>query len=260
MGAQLGSKGTFSDINMTPLIDIVLVVLIIMMVNIPIQMEELGLTLPPPKVENPPPPDPNAEQLVIAVYEDGKIALNRMLANEEDMFGEITRRLRPMSKKNVFIDAHPTVNFGAVVDMMDLAKRAGAERVAFAKLKEGGPLVAEDVLSTSLPRGVVFGSPSTAGEMTEKRADEALAPLKPSMSGCYDAALAAAPGTKGQLVLQVDVGPEGELMATEVAVDKTGNAGLAACMDRALRGLKFEPLGEGKTARIRYPMLLTPGG
>ena len=49
-------------------------------------------------------------------------------------------------------------------------------------------------------------------------------------------------------------------MATEVAVDKTGNAGLAACMDRALRGLKFEPLGEGKTARIRYPMLLTPGG
>ena len=43
MGAQLGGSGAFNDINMTPLIDIVLVVLIIMMVSIPIQVNELGV-------------------------------------------------------------------------------------------------------------------------------------------------------------------------------------------------------------------------
>jgi len=56
MGAQLGTKGAISDINMTPLIDIVLVVLIIMMVNIPIQIEEMGLKLP----SNVPPLNPSA--------------------------------------------------------------------------------------------------------------------------------------------------------------------------------------------------------
>ena len=66
MGAQLGNSGAFSDINMTPLIDIVLVVLIIMMVNIPIQIEEMGLKLPSP-LPPPPPPDVPVEQLVIAI-------------------------------------------------------------------------------------------------------------------------------------------------------------------------------------------------
>ena len=105
MGAKLGGGG-FDDINMTPLIDIVLVVLIIMMVNIPISVEEMGVKLPgrqdAPRVDQPP-----ADQLVIAVYEDGDLALNRKIMQEESLFYEITRRLRPMAKKNVFIDAHP---------------------------------------------------------------------------------------------------------------------------------------------------------
>ena len=74
MGAALHKKGAMSDLNLTPLIDIVLVVLIIMMVNIPIQIEEMGVKLPssitpPPQTETPP------EQLVIAIYEDGTLAL-----------------------------------------------------------------------------------------------------------------------------------------------------------------------------------------
>jgi biopolymer transport protein ExbD len=60
MGAKLGGGGgAVSDINMTPLIDIVLVVLIIMMVNMPIQIEEMGVKLPgvsdkpPPRTDTP---------------------------------------------------------------------------------------------------------------------------------------------------------------------------------------------------------------
>ena len=81
MGAQLGGSGGFSDINMTPLIDIVLVVLIIMMVNIPISVNRLGVKLP----GNGPPPEtmvtPDLEQLAIAVYEELGIEMPRRRRN-----------------------------------------------------------------------------------------------------------------------------------------------------------------------------------
>jgi biopolymer transport protein ExbD len=259
MGAAVGTKGGFNDINMTPLIDIVLVVLIIMMVNIPIQMEEMGLSLPPKLDKPPPPPDEPVEQLVIAIYEDGKIALNRGLTDEDTMFGEIGRRLRPMAKKNVFVDAHPLIPFGQVVDMIDLARRAGAERVGLAKLKAEGPSAATSILSGQLPQGVIFGSPSVVGALTEKKADEALTPAKAAIEACYTTALGGAPGLKGQIVAQVDVGPQGEIMATELSVNSSDNAALGACIQDKTKALRFEALGDDKTARVRYPMLLSPG-
>jgi biopolymer transport protein TolR len=259
MGASVGTKGAFYDINMTPLIDIVLVVLIIMMVNIPIQMEEMTVALPPKLDKPPPPPQENVEQLVIALYEDGKMGLNRGLTDEDTMFGEITRRLRPMAKKNVFVDAHPKVPYGNVVEMVDLAHRAGAERVGFAKLKLEGPAAPNGILSGNLPRGVIFGSPSTAGEMTEKRADDALSPAKGQIEACYAQALATAPTAKGQVILQVDIAPDGSLLDTEIAVNDTTITTLGTCIETVAKSLRFQELGDGKTARIRYPLLMSPG-
>src|SRR4051794_4449856 len=124
MGAKVGGSGTMSEINMTPLIDIVLVVLIIMMVNIPIQIERMGLKLPAPNPP-PPPPDQQIDQLVIAVYQNGNLALNRKLMTKEKMRFELQTHLKAMAHKQVFIDAHPDANFGLVVDMVDLARNAG---------------------------------------------------------------------------------------------------------------------------------------
>ena len=146
MGAKLGGGGGgFNEINMTPLIDIVLVVLIIMMVSIPIQVNRLGVKVPNPEAEAPPTPPEPTEQLALAIYDDGRIALNRKVlvqdssilldpnapASEKDaalfsLGAELTQRLKSARKKNVFIDAHPDVNFGIVVDMMDLARESGA--------------------------------------------------------------------------------------------------------------------------------------
>jgi biopolymer transport protein ExbD len=78
---------------MTPLIDIVLVVLIIMMVNIPIQVEEMGLKLPsmtPPTTPPTPPPSSSSSRCT----QDGTVALNLRLMNDEVLFFEVTRRLR----------------------------------------------------------------------------------------------------------------------------------------------------------------------
>jgi len=266
MGAAVGGKGAFSDINVTPLIDIVLVVLIVMMVNIPIQIEEMGLKLPSAQV-TPPPDVPITDQLVIAVYApesegaDPKIALNRRIMGVEEMKYEITRRLRPMANKNVFIDAHHDVLYANIVDMVDLAREAGAAQVGLAKMKEEGPLAATEVSSGSgMPRGVLLGSPQVRGEITEVVADRSIQPLKGNLEQCYLQRLAAVPTLTGSIGIYAEIGPQGELLKPPtVESDSTGDAELVKCVETLIPSLRFQPLGEGKTAWVRYPILFSPG-
>lgn len=260
MGAQLGSKGAMSEINMTPLIDIVLVVLIIMMVNVPIQIEEMGLKLPGQKTTNTPPP-PDAQQLVIAIYEDGSKALNRRIMSDQSMLYELTRRLRPMTKKNVFVDAHFDVTYGDVIDAVDLAKEAGAANVGLARAKEGGPIAATEVEAGSgMPRGIFLGSPSVRGEITEKKADASIQPLKTALQNCYLQALAGAPALSGHYTVYVEIGPQGELLSEPIVEkDSMGIETMQTCILEVLPNLRYEPLGEQNTAWVRYPILFSPG-
>jgi biopolymer transport protein ExbD len=261
LGAKLGAaKGGFSDINMTPLIDIVLVVLIIMMVNIPIQIEEMGLKLPA-KIENPPPPPLNPpDQLVIALYKDGTIALNRRLMPEQTLFFEITRRLRPMDPKNVFIDGDPAVPFGRIVDMMDLAREAGAAKVGLTKMKDTGPLPATEVAQGAAPRGMTIGSPLVVGALEEQAADDALQPWKGNLEKCYLDGLATHPGLNGRVMGRVNVGPDGQIMEHRInSSTLEGAPEVEGCIDTVLGNFKYPPLGVQKTAGVQYPMLFSPG-
>jgi len=257
---KLHTRGAMSEINMTPLIDIVLVVLIIMMVNIPIQIEEMGLKLPSP-ITPPEPPPPDAEQLVISVYKDGQIALNRKAMNEQEMLYEAGRRLRPMAKKNVFVDAHPEVQYGRVVDMVDLAREAGAANVGLAKLKEEGPLPIVSVSAGSgMGRGIFITGAQVRGEMTELQADNAIQPLKTQIESCYATRLARRPDLAGSMVLYVEVGPQGELLTPPIVEkDATNDLELRQCVEALLPQLRFRALGEQKTAWIRYTILYSPG-
>ncbi|MBN2799352.1 MAG: biopolymer transporter ExbD [Deltaproteobacteria bacterium] len=258
MGAQLGGKGVMSDMNLTPLIDIVLVVLIIMMVNVPIQIEEMGVKLPGAEVKTSR-FDVPAEQLVIGVYPDGQLGLNRRLMTEDVLFYEVTRRLRPMDKKNVFIDAHPEVDYGLVVHMMDLARGAGASKVGLAKMKPEGPLEPTSVAPGSLPRGVQLGNPNPIGFMTGKVADKAIQPLMGAVNGCWNQALARNGALSGRMTGKVAVAPDGSLMEFSVTGNNVEDPELELCVTEVLGRLQFAPLGEENTALVLYPFLFSPG-
>ncbi len=259
MGGSLGASGTMSEINMTPLIDIVLVVLIIMMVNIPIQIEEMGVKLPGPPTDQPPPDQP-VEQLVVALYADDKVALNRKVMAEDKMLYELGRRLRPMAKKNVFVDADATVLYGRVVDMVDLAREAGAERVGLARMKDAGPLPPNDVDPGGMPRGVWPGSPSVVGALSEKQADAVLQNVLAKIKQCYVTRLALRGDLAGSIVLKFEVGPQGEMLSDpEFEKDGVGDLDLRDCLKTVLPEFKFPALGEQKTAAIRYSLLFSPG-
>ena len=264
MGAQLGANGAMSEMNMTPLIDIVLVVLIIMMVTIPIEVQQMGVKVPGPPIENQPPPPPSDDQLLVAVYADGTIALNRKQMTEDVLFYELTRRLRSLEHKNVFVDAHPDALYERVVKMVDLSRQAGAAKVGLAKLKETGPLAATSVAKGAAPRGITLGSPTVLGAMEAPTADAAIQPFRARLESCYATALAPAPELSGRVVLKVFVGPQGEIMEHDVQSSSfvsspDGSPDLLTCLDGVVNGFKYAALGDQKTAAIYYPLLLSPG-
>ena len=128
-----------SEINVTPLIDVLLVLLIIFIIATPRTIHEISLNLPSRTETQQPRDDDRPQQLMVAVYEDRSIALNRELMDETALLQRLTAELRARESKVVFVDAHPLVSYDRVVTIMDLVRQAGPDKVGLARLKDDGP-------------------------------------------------------------------------------------------------------------------------
>ncbi len=131
---------------MTPLVDVVLVLLIIFLVTMPIQMRQITIEIPR-KMEKTVEFDPKAgEQITLEMGADGRV-LMRVGASEEPNLSvlDLPGKLRPALKKKtgdkvVFVDFDFEVKYDNVVTLMDVVKGAGAEKVALVdkSAKQGG--------------------------------------------------------------------------------------------------------------------------
>ena len=125
--------GVRSEINITPLVDVVLLLLIIFMVATPILQMGLDVEVPP-KVEiagAPPPQEQN--QLVITIKRDG-LYLNTMKVNSpHDLANEIGKQMqgRLPADKVVFINSEDQLPFDRSVEAMDAAHEGGAMKIGF---------------------------------------------------------------------------------------------------------------------------------
>ena len=133
MGMNVGGSGknrVAPQMNVTPLVDVVLVLLIIFMVVTPLLTKKMWLHVPKKdKVENeaPPPPSPDAAKPVVLTYDrDGTIRINAQVVTREDLSQKVTRVLAARPEPLVFFDAQNDAAYGEAVEIMDLAREGGA--------------------------------------------------------------------------------------------------------------------------------------
>jgi len=140
MSMDLGGAkgGVKADINVTPLVDVMLVLLIIMMLVAPLLQQGISVKLP--VAENTVDKPETQEQTVIAISVDGVIFLNAKLVKTEEFVSKITDTLEGKREKIVLIKADEAVEYGAVMGVMDLLREAKVEDIGLVteKKKPGG--------------------------------------------------------------------------------------------------------------------------
>jgi len=126
MAMQLGgSTGIKSDINVTPLVDVMLVLLIIMMIVAPLLQQGIPLTLPLAvnSVEKP----ETAGQTVVAVNAQGKFYVGQKEVRKDDLGDAVRNLLESKKEKVVIIKGDRSAQYGAVMEAMDQLRKAGIE-------------------------------------------------------------------------------------------------------------------------------------
>jgi biopolymer transport protein TolR len=134
MGMSGGSSGgAVSEINVTPLIDVLLVLLIIFMVIVPVTPKGLETLVPqPPKDKSNPPPE-NDRTIVVQVQSNGAGApsyrINETVFNKADLEPELTKIFETRQEKVMFVKGDKDLDFSKVAEVIDFGHQAGVDNI-----------------------------------------------------------------------------------------------------------------------------------
>jgi len=139
MGAQISSDGgSISQINVTPMVDVMLVLLIIFMVITP--MLQAGVTVTLPKAKNPVETQDIVKEssVVVAIPNNDQIYVNKDLVDLTGLGNEVKERLskKPPQDQIVYIKSSANVDYGTVVKVIDAIRSQGFDRIGLVADRE----------------------------------------------------------------------------------------------------------------------------
>jgi biopolymer transport protein TolR len=116
----------FAEINVTPFVDVVLVLLIIFMVTAPMMQQGIDVDLPETTTQN---LRVRNEPLIITVKKDGSYFLANTTVTEKELGAKLSAILAGLDDKGVFLRADKAANYGSVVKALAAARLAGATKL-----------------------------------------------------------------------------------------------------------------------------------
>ena len=133
MGFDVGAtKGKVRpSINVAPLVDVVLVLLIIFMVITPLMTKQVSVNVPVEDQASASEPPPQAEpQVVLRVLADGSVYINKQPLVDAELDEKLKRVFAIRKDRTLFFDAAETAEYGRAVEVLDLARGAGIATIA----------------------------------------------------------------------------------------------------------------------------------
>jgi biopolymer transport protein TolR len=120
------TQTALADINITPLVDVVLVLLIIFMVTAPVLQSGIDVSVPKTKTVK----EITQERMVITINKDQRVFLGNDAINVNEIGGRLKQKIRDPRSQSVFVRADENVPFGVFATVMDAVKQAGFVNVS----------------------------------------------------------------------------------------------------------------------------------
>ena len=138
MAMDVGPKGGVkSDINVTPLVDVMLVLLIIMMLIAP--MLQQGVAVQMPEAANTGEKPDTQDQTVVAIDSRGAYYVNAIPVTPDDLVPRVQRVLEDKKEKIVYLKGDKDAKYSAIMDAMDAFRKAQIENIALITEKKNKP-------------------------------------------------------------------------------------------------------------------------
>ncbi len=125
-GAGGSSDPTMSEINVTPLVDVMLVLLIIFMVTAPLMQQGVQVALPQTQAQN---IQEDQQRLILSITREQKIFIGQTEVDRETLEQKLLANEKLKRDKEIYLQADRAIPYGFVVDIMAVMKRAGVESV-----------------------------------------------------------------------------------------------------------------------------------